>query len=73
MVERDRETGEKGGKMTPEEIIKTFEMVWALPEDKAKLALFGLIMVHESGGKLNIKNCLAGRNQDGTRESKSDS
>lgn len=44
--------------MTPEEIIETFEMVWALPEDKAKLALFGLIIVHESGGKMSIKKIL---------------
>jgi len=41
--------------LTPEETIKIFERVWALPEDRAKLALFGLIMVHESGGKLSLK------------------
>lgn len=44
--------------MTPEEIIKTFEMVWALSEDKAKLALFGLIMIHEGGGKMSIMEIL---------------
>jgi len=52
MAERDRETGEKGGKVTPEEIIKTFEMVWALSEDKAKLALFGLIMMYQGDSKI---------------------
>lgn len=56
--------------MTPEEIIKTFEMVWALPEDKAKLALFGLIMVHEGGGKMSIiKEILTQKKEQGGKDS----
>ena len=40
--------------MTPEEIIETFNKIWALPEEKAKMALFGLIMIQEGDGKMSI-------------------
>jgi hypothetical protein len=44
--------------MENEKIVEIFQKVMNLSEDKAKLALFGLIMVTEGGGHISIEKII---------------
>jgi len=45
--------------MEPEKILEIWEKVLNLSELQAKLALFGLIMVTEGGGKIPVDKILS--------------